>query len=153
MRAEQEFQTVGNCAALSDVFSCTGGRIDECVSCFTDISVQVDGVRQEPTGFGSYEPWTQYYEPFAAGALELVLVGCGRDETRVSLDGPAFVQPSVTATFVDGVPTVSWTTELPAASALVTLYGGVSGETCHLSGVDRHQFTQWTHARNATEYT
>jgi hypothetical protein len=135
------FPAVGTCSFLTDAGPCDGNP--SCHSCLTDFGVEVDGVRLAPTGYGGTDPHALYYGTFPSGQLALVLAGCGRGTWRIPLDGPALPSPTVQATYVNGVPTVAWATDVPAQNAMLTLSSGTHGELCLVQNVEEYSFQGW----------
>jgi hypothetical protein len=134
------FPDVGSCSYITDSSPC---NVDPfCHSCITDVGIEIDGQRVAPIGDGGNDPWARYYDSFPSGQLSLVIAGCGHPTTRIPLDGPAYLQTSVTADYVSGVPHVRWTTDLPPLSSLVNFSASLGGELCHAPGtVSDYTFT------------
>ena len=145
------FPVVDTCSFLTDAGPCDGNPA--CHSCFTDFGVEVDGVRLTPTGYGGTDPHMLYYGTFPSGQLTLVLAGCGRGTTRIPLDGPALPNPTVQATYVGGVPTVAWTTDLPAQNAMLTLSSGSHGDLCLVQNIEQYSFQGWGPSQSVTVET
>jgi hypothetical protein len=110
------FPALGECIGESDASVClVPDKHATCESCMTKRSVEGN---------------------------ELVMAGCGRDETRIPLGDTAFITPVVTATIDADMVTVSWTTDTPAASALVTIGGFYTSVTCHIATATQYTFAQ-----------
>jgi hypothetical protein len=71
---------------------------------------------------------------------DFVIAGCGRPETRIPLGDAPFPMPTVSASFVDGAPTVTWMTDIVAASAQVMISGIYDADRCHIQGAISHTF-------------
>lgn len=136
------FPAAGACSFLTDAGPCDSNP--SCRSCLTDVHVEVGGTPLPLLGTRSADPLTLAYGTFPAGALALVVAGCGHPSTRISLDGPAFPHATVTADFASGgAPHVTWATDAGSVGALLTLRGGSHGELCHVEGASEYTFTDW----------
>lgn len=135
------FPAPNECSFLSDVNTCN--LTTYCQSCITDLHVEVDGIALEPTWLGGHDPWGRGYESFPPGELMLVIAGCGHDATRIPLDGAPFGEVTAVADYVDGVAHVAWTTNVPAPTTLLTMYGGWHGEVCRVDGASEYSFETW----------
>lgn len=137
------FPEVGSCSYITDASPCNEDPY--CQSCITDFGIEVDGQRLAPTRSGGDDPWTRFYGSFPSGQLSLALAGCGHPLTRISLDGPAYLQTTATADYVNGVPHVSWTTNTPPLTTLATLWDSLSGEICNVQSAADYTFSGWVH--------
>jgi hypothetical protein len=133
------FPTIGACTPLTDANPCDGNPY--CTSCITDFGIEVNEQRLVPTAAtGNSDPRMFYGDAFPPGDLSLVVAGCGHPSTRISLDGAPFLQVSAVTDHVDGTQHVSWTTDAPASSALVTIASEFSGDLCRVQGVSDYTF-------------
>lgn len=137
------FPALGTCSFITDANPCNGNRV--CDSCITEFGVEVDGAPVAVGTNGATDPRTITRDtPFPPGALALVIGGCERATIRIPLDGAPFGTPTATADYVGtNMPHVSWTTDVAAASTLVTLYGGTHGDLCHVAGASEYTFADW----------
>jgi hypothetical protein len=142
------FPEIGQCSAFVDGNPC--GALDLTQSCLTDIGVEIDGVRVQPMFRGENDPWTFYDSRFGTGSLALVVAGCGHPETRISLDGPPLPTVQVSAVLENGDAHVSWTTDLPATSAIAFVATGLYTPFCHVEGVNERVFGHLTSAMSAS---
>lgn len=145
------FPAVSTCSFLTDAGPCNTTPF--CHSCFTDIGVEADGVRLTPTGYGGADPHALYYGSFPGGQLTLVLDGCGRGTVRIPLDGSALPNPTVEASYINGVPSVAWTTDLPTESVMLTLNSGSHGDLCLEPNVGQYSFQGWMAAETVIVQT
>jgi hypothetical protein len=142
------FPVVGACSISTDAGPCSSGY---CGSCITDFGVEVNGTRVPPRISGGYDPWTLYYTgALPSSGLSLVLEGCGHPSTRIPLDGPAFPQTTATADYIDDVPHVSWASDAPSLGTLLTFFGPISPDLCHVQGETEHSFTHLPYERVGT---
>jgi hypothetical protein len=137
------FPAVGACSTSTDANPCEGNPY--CPSCVTDFGVELNGQQLTPTVTTGNDPWGGYYAPFAAGALELVIAGCGHPATRIPLDGAAFPSATATADYVGGTAHASWTTDATSQQALVSIYTGYTGHLCFVSGASDYTFTGYSY--------
>lgn len=124
-----EFLAVGERGIGSDAQPC--GLPSNCPagSCITELGVEVDGARLATHDMDLYleDPWVLPYDPFPTGVTTLVIAGCGHPETRIPIGRPALPIVTVTADYVAGHPHVSWTTSIPAVSAMVSISAPTAG--------------------------
>ena len=140
------FPAPGRCSFLTDAGPCSGNPY--CPSCITDVGVELDGQRLTPTIRGDTDPWTLYYDPFAAGQLSVVLEGCGHPQTRIPVDGIPFPQTTVTAEYVNGRPHAAWTSDAMVVSTMVTIYGPIAPDLCHVQNVSDYTSETLMYARS-----
>jgi len=138
------FPAVGSCSGITDANPCDGNPY--CNSCITDFGVEVDGQRLSPPVSGGTDPHAAYFDMLPAGQLSLVLAGCGHPSTRISLDGPAFLDASATADYVNGTAHVSWNTSGAPLGTLLEIDGGLGGDLCQVQDVSEYTFASWPRA-------
>jgi hypothetical protein len=133
------FPAPGECTHEAPV-SCDG-PLSSCTSCFSDVALEINGVRQPGSLLGPPDDIIggQVQASLTARST-LVLTGCGQGTTRIDLGEGAFPQPTATVEVANGSVVVRWTSDVPSPSAIATNGPAQSASSCHVAGAQEYAF-------------
>lgn len=128
------FTPPGSCRSGSDILEC------DCepwpADCLDRVTIFEGGDVLDSTGWREGSTSGASLVAERTGDIELAISGCG-GEARIPIPQEPRPRPAIQSSDVDGEPDqriVTWTSDLPAASQLISLTDGYVGVTCHESG-------------------
>jgi hypothetical protein len=128
------FPSPGSCRASSDALECACDPWP--ADCLESVAIREGDDVVASTRWREESSTGASLLAEQTGDVELEIRGCG-GEARIPIPQEPRPHPTIEATAVEGEPNaqlLTWTSDIPAATQLISLGDGYVGETCHESG-------------------
>ena len=132
-----EWPEIGECVSGQDGLSCQCEPAP--ADCLDSIRVEQEGALLGEWAYAStsrdaaYSVWVPVEGLVALSAATVLVEGCG-GSARLPLQAPSNPIPTIVGRTFDGtMVTVEWSSDPPAASALVSAGDGFAASTCHVA--------------------